>query len=383
MVPRDFEQDYTGAEPFANLRLELPSHRDRDAAFGQIESALAISRATLEEIFTAIADGRHVLLYGPPGTGKTTLADLVARYLFRVNPRAETATADWTSFETVGGLQLVLRDGKEQLEPQPGVITRAIVDCLASIVDHEQDPAKPQATWLILDELNRANMDASFGPVFTALDPAHRRVSLPFFETQRRELLVPSRFRIIGTMNSYDKNFLFRLSYALMRRFALIPIDPPSIDADAAPERRVEEDKLWDAIAAALNEHGAQTSSGALRSTHSAWLMAPLFDGLVQAIRNPESLNRGIGFAQIAAAARHAALVIHLGLASNDASGHTDALDRGVRSAIVPQLEGLPNNALAQFIKWWTNQSPPLDALRLSIQATKQLMRGTELFTSG
>ena len=31
-------------------------------------------------------------------------------------------------------------------------------------------------------------------------------------------------------MNSYDKNFLFRMSYALTRRFALVEVDVPSPD---------------------------------------------------------------------------------------------------------------------------------------------------------
>jgi hypothetical protein len=227
-------------------------------------------------------------------------------------------------------------------------------------------------------------MDAAFGPLFTALDPAHRRVSLPFFDENRRELLVPKRFRIIGTMNSYDKNFLFRLSYALMRRFALIPIDPPGTDADAVAVagRSREEEKLYENLAAGLNDHGAGVTASGLRATHESWLMEPLYGQLVQAIRAPERLNRGIGFAQVASAARYAGLVHYLGLVNDDDAGKRAALDRGIRSAIVPQLEGLPNNALQQFVKWWGEQSAPLGNLDLSMEATRLLMRGTNLFTS-
>jgi hypothetical protein len=309
---------------------------------------------------------------------------MLAGDVFASDSVSETATADWTSFETVGGLQLVVSDGREELQPRPGVITSAVVACLNSISENKADDTKPQATWLVLDELNRANMDAAFGPLFTALDPAHRRVSLPFFDEYRQELIVPKRFRIIGTMNSYDKNFLFRLSYALMRRFALIPIDPPATDADAVAVagRAREEEKLYDNLAAGLNDHGAGVTPSGLRTTHESWLMAPLYGGLVQAIRSPERLNRGIGFAQIASAARYAGLVHHLGLVPDDDDGKAAALDRGVRSAMVPQLEGLPNNALQQFVKWWSEQSAPLGKLSLSMDATRQLMRGTNLFTS-
>ena len=42
-------------------------------------------------------------------------------------------------------------------------------------------------------------------------------VLMPFFDAARQRLTIPRRFRIIGTVNSYDKNFLFRMSYALTR----------------------------------------------------------------------------------------------------------------------------------------------------------------------
>lgn len=384
LVPREFADDYRNAEPFAERPLELPDAHARESAFQRIEASLAVGRDTLDEIFASIADGKHVLLYGPPGTGKTTLAEMVAREMFDVMPCAETAAADWTPFETVGGLRLVADDGRERLEPQAGIVTAAVVECLESIARHEDDPSGPQATWLVLDELNRANMDAAFGPLFTALDPAHPRVSLPFFDEPRRELVVPRRFRIVGTMNSYDKNFLFRLSYALMRRFALIPVDPPGTGSEqvAVDARQREEDKLYDALAAGLAEHDAGVTADQLRTTHAEWLVEPLYGRLVQAIRSPEQLNRGLGFAQVASAARYAALVHHLGLVGDDEDGRIAALDRGVRSAIVAQLEGLPNNALQRFVEWWEGQPPPVGGLRLSIEATRRLMRGANLFAT-
>jgi MoxR-like ATPase len=384
LVPRTFDEDYRGGGPFADEALVLPNATDREAAFKNIEARLAVGRDTLDEIFVSVADGKHILLYGPPGTGKTSLGEILAAEVFNSDHVSETATADWTSFETVGGLQLVAENGREELQPRAGVITSAVVACLNSIAANKSDDTKPQATWLVLDELNRANMDAAFGPLFTALDPAHRRVSLPFFDANRQELLVPKRFRIIGTMNSYDKNFLFRLSYALMRRFALIPIDPPATgpDAIAAAGRNREQEKLYENLAACLNAHGAGVAASSLPATHESWLMEPLYGRLIQAIRAPEGLNRGIGFAQVASAARYAALVHHLGLVPDDDDGKRAALDRGVRSAVVPQLEGLPNNAVQQFVKWWGEQSAPVGSLDLSIEATRLLMRGTNLFTS-
>ena len=37
-------------------------------------------------------------------------------------------------------------------------------------------------------------------------------------------LLVPYSFRIVSTMNSYDRALLFKLGFALLRRFSLVPM---------------------------------------------------------------------------------------------------------------------------------------------------------------
>lgn len=319
-----------------------------------------------------------------PGTGKTTLARLIAEELFGVTTQSETATADWTSFETVGGLQVAVVDGRQELRPQAGVITSAIVASLNAVAQQQSVNADPQAVWLLLDELNRANMDAAFGELFTALDAAHRTVSLPFFDEPRRQLVVPKRFRIIGTMNSYDKNFLFRLSYALMRRFAQVSIDPPGTgaNAEAVEARSDEQEKLWINLAGALADHGRNDTPGQLQQAWGGWPIDPLYTILVQEIRSGQRLARGVGFAQVAAAARQAALMVHLGLVNDDEDGHAKALDAGVRSSIVPQLEGLPNNLLADFVKWWGDQQPPVGAMPRSIEATRLLMRGTSLFAA-
>jgi hypothetical protein len=39
---------------------------------------------------------------------------------------------------------------------------------------------------------------------------------------------VPPRWRILATMNVFDKNLLFEMSYALMRRFAFVEVSSPS-----------------------------------------------------------------------------------------------------------------------------------------------------------
>ena len=380
-LQREYTHDFRSSHVPGSLHLNRPSSVDLEAGFSQIRDEIAVPLDTLKEIYTSIVDGKHVLLYGPPGTGKTTLAGLIAEKLFSCESRFETAVADWTPFETIGGLRLTVINGQESLQPELGVITEAIVACLNRIAEQAFDNAGSQGVWLVLDEMNRANMDAAFGQAFTALDPRHPEVSLPFFEEARRRLTVPKRFRIIGTMNTYDKNFLFRLSYALTRRFALIPVDVPPNDDEEA--RKEEREKLWQDLQRSLGERGIrETTTEQLARTYGDTLMKPLYEDLITTMRaaateQAQGLGRSIGFAQIASTLRYAVFEIEMGLV--DQEDYMAALDRGIRAAIIPQLEGLPNSALQNFLSWWQNNEA-LSGMDRSMSALRDLMKGAGLF---
>ena len=85
----------------------------------------------------------------------------------------------------------------------------------------------PHRTWLIIDELNRADMDRAMGSLFTALES--RRLMIPTVSAEvgaptQTAVAIPEDFRIIATMNTIDQHYLFRLSDALKRRFAFIEV---------------------------------------------------------------------------------------------------------------------------------------------------------------
>lgn len=184
---------------------------------------IGIRSEVYDQIRNALKSGkRHLMFYGPPGTGKTSLAELVAGHLHNSH-RMVTGSSDWSSQDIIGGYQPA---GDGSIRFTKGVL-----------LEHFDKP-------LIIDELNRCDIDRVLGPLFTVL--SGQPTTLPYLrnpadESSERFVILPTakpsaaphefaptqNWRLLATINSIDKASLYQMSYALTRRFAWILVDAP------------------------------------------------------------------------------------------------------------------------------------------------------------
>jgi hypothetical protein len=199
--------------------------------YEELSKYYSTTKDTINQTVTHLKSGRNIMLYGDPGTGKTALANLLLTQICGVNEGKDgssipnytivTANAEWSNFEVIGGIS---PDDSGGYYFKEGYVSDAAKLCEKSM----QEDGRPH--YLVIDEFNRANIDEAFGKLFTVFEYRDKQALLTAKETAGAPFMMPPEFRIIGTMNTQDKNTLFNVGHALMRRFAFVEIGLPQKD---------------------------------------------------------------------------------------------------------------------------------------------------------
>lgn len=179
------------------------------------------------EALAHLIAGKNIVFYGPPGTGKTRAARKLSEVVCAGDYSLVTANAEWSNYQVVGGYA----PSGGGFAPQMGFLTEAAADCQATL----QQPSGAHPSWLLIDELNRANLDEAFGDVFTLLDIDYRTSRKISYAPDADSVAVPLSFRILATMNTYDQAQLFSLGYAFRRRFAFVRVPSLMAGSSQAP----------------------------------------------------------------------------------------------------------------------------------------------------
>lgn len=295
----------------------------------------------------------HLILQGPPGTGKTTLARVLAE-TFNATLQETTATGDWSSYHVIGGLR---PDREGKLSPALGVVPEAMLLCAETVRAFEQAAAQdrgPQATWLLIDEFNRADIDKAIGPLYTLLSStttAHlQKTPLDLWfnaNPEARRLWSPKRFRIIGSMNDIDTSFVNPISQGLTRRFQFIVIGVPSLEKGLSAEILAAMRQAHDWLEAEYDESVVIKSWD--ETVDALTPTATALGDIVAELRSPENGENGwpIGTAQLVDVMRALVLEFHGGSTSSD--DLREGLDRAFADQVVPQMGTLQSEQLDAF----------------------------------
>ena len=334
-----------------DMDLPLPAEEDIKKAIDTIQETLLIDEASIREIIVHLVSGKNVILSGPVGTGKTHLAKLLPKVTWAsiggYSSLVFTATGDWATQDVIGGILPKLDQSNEIVYSiNKGCVYETVKNNWLDDGNIFKRCSYPTAEgdcrglWLVIDEFNRANIDRAFGEMFTAIEYHVLKVPTMCAGKSYDEIPVPKDFRIIGTLNSFDKHYLFKLSDALKRRFAFVEILPP--------KRQFSEKEKYYALKRSidfLRNVVPEVKLNFIRLNHTTKevIRDDPIPQIVRCLDNAYDILSFIRYSKNLGTASLIAIFSYI-LTDNQAidSDFDRSLDSALKSSIIPQLENVP-----------------------------------------
>ena len=180
---------------------------------------LLLPASFLEEVAELLSEKKQVIFQGPPGTGKTYVARALARHLAGGDGRVTFVQfhPSYAYEDFVQGFRPVqLNDGQAGFELRDGPLLRA-----AERAEDEQDADH----YLIIDEINRANLGKVLGELYFLLEYREEKIRLQYADESDEPFSLPENLYVIGTMNTADRSIAL-VDLALRRRFSFVEFHP-------------------------------------------------------------------------------------------------------------------------------------------------------------
>lgn len=223
----------------------------------------------------------QMIMQGPPGTSKTFSAREYLKFIGRPE-----GTDDLLTDEEVDSFQIINYDPQKPLSiwaiNNPGCVPRIAWDIVQfhpsygyedfvrgiEVSTHKSADGEKSAIsydtvnkilgemaevasrsenqntkfFLVIDEINRANLATVFGELIYGLEYRGKSVATPYVVNNSNKVVLPDNLYIIGTMNTADKS-IGGIDYAIRRRFLFFSLLP---DRDIISDFRVSICKTQD-----------------------------------------------------------------------------------------------------------------------------------------
>ncbi|MDQ0863609.1 McrB family protein [Arthrobacter globiformis] len=175
----------------------------------------------LQEIADLLEENRQLVLYGPPGTGKTYLAKHLAAEL------AQDSTDErvkLVQFHPSYAYEDFFEGYRPDKTDEGQVSFKLVAGPLRRLAEEAAKPGNESKPYfLIIDEMNRANLAKVFGELYFLLEYRDDRIYLQY--SPNEPFTLPDNLYIIGTMNTADRSIAM-MDAAIRRRFAFIELHP-------------------------------------------------------------------------------------------------------------------------------------------------------------